>query len=141
MLCALGYHAARRQIGRGSPLKKVTSQIRRREDMKRIVCCLMLFCTFSLNAAFAQAGAKAKAKSAEKKTGSAKPASAKEAPATLAEVLGKELKRIEGDFVPLADAMPEDKYDFAPTNGEFKGVRTFSQQVKHVAQTNFALAS
>ena len=23
--------------------------------------------------------------------------------------------------------MPEDKYSFAPTNGEFKGVRTFAQ--------------
>jgi len=34
--------------------------------------------------------------------------------------------------------MPEKKYPFAPTDGEFKGVRTFAQQVKHVACANFA---
>ena len=28
--------------------------------------------------------------------------------------------------------MPEDKYNFAPTNGEFRGVRNFGKQVKHV---------
>jgi hypothetical protein len=43
----------------------------------------------------------------------------------------------EGEFVGAADAMPEDKYDFAPTNGDFKGVRTFGEQVKHVAATNY----
>lgn len=44
----------------------------------------------------------------------------------------------EGEFVGAADAMPEDKYSFAPTTtGEFKGVRTFAQQVKHVAAVNY----
>src|SRR6266487_1273103 len=45
------------------------------------------------------------------------------------------------EFTDAADAMPEDKYSFAPTNGEFKGVRTFAQQVKHVAATNYLVAS
>ena len=40
-------------------------------------------------------------------------------------------------FIGVAEAMPEDKYDFAPTQGEFKGVKTFAQQVKHVASVNF----
>jgi len=44
----------------------------------------------------------------------------------------------DGEFVGAADAMPEDKYSFAPsTTGEFKGVRTFAQQVKHVAAVNY----
>src|SRR5206468_3645795 len=43
----------------------------------------------------------------------------------------------EGEFVGAADAMPEDKYSFAPSSGEFKGVRTFGEQVKHVAATNY----
>jgi hypothetical protein len=43
----------------------------------------------------------------------------------------------EQEFVATADAMPEDKYSFAPTTGEFKGVRTFAEQVKHVAATNY----
>ena len=43
----------------------------------------------------------------------------------------------EGEFVGAADAMPEDKYSFAPSSGEFKGVRTFAEQVKHVAAVNY----
>jgi hypothetical protein len=49
----------------------------------------------------------------------------------------KLLTSIETEFVSAAEAMPEDKYNFAPTTGEFKGVRTFAQQVKHVAQANY----
>jgi uncharacterized damage-inducible protein DinB len=37
--------------------------------------------------------------------------------------------------------MPEDKFGFAPTDGEFKGVRTFAQQIKHVAAVNYELAA
>jgi len=43
--------------------------------------------------------------------------------------------------VSAADAMPADKYGFAPTDGEFKGVRTFGQQVKHLAAANHILAA
>jgi uncharacterized damage-inducible protein DinB len=49
---------------------------------------------------------------------------------------GKLLSGMEGEFVSAAEAMPEDKYDFAPTQGDFKGVRTFGEQVKHVAEAN-----
>jgi hypothetical protein len=45
---------------------------------------------------------------------------------------------IERSFVGLADAMPADKYGFKPTSGEFTDVRTFGEQVKHVACANFA---
>jgi uncharacterized damage-inducible protein DinB len=44
-------------------------------------------------------------------------------------------------IVSAADAMPADKYGFAPTDGEFKGARTFGQQVKHLAATNHILAA
>ena len=46
-----------------------------------------------------------------------------------------------GEFTGAADAMPEDKYSFAPTSGEFKGVRTFAQQVKHVAAVNYVFGA
>ena len=55
---------------------------------------------------------------------------------TIASVLDGQLKAVEGEFVSAAEAMPEDKYSFAPTSGEFKGVRTFGEQVKHVAAAN-----
>ena len=48
---------------------------------------------------------------------------------------------MEREFVSAAEAMPEDKYGFAPTSGEFKGVRTFAQQVKHVAAVNYMLGA
>ncbi|MGA9472296.1 MAG: DinB family protein [Terriglobales bacterium] len=63
------------------------------------------------------------------------------APKTVTSILDSGVKGVEGEFVPAAEAMPEDKYGFAPTNGEFKGVRTFAQQVKHVAAVNYMLAS
>ena len=44
---------------------------------------------------------------------------------------------IERSFVSLADAMPAEQYGFKPTNGEFKDARTFGEQVKHVACSNF----
>jgi hypothetical protein len=48
------------------------------------------------------------------------------------------LGRIEKEFVDAAEAMPEDKYNFAPpaSAGDFKGVRTFADQVKHVTEAN-----
>jgi hypothetical protein len=51
------------------------------------------------------------------------------------------LSIVEGEFVPAANAMPEEKYSFAPTTGEFKGVRTFAQQVKHVAAVNYIMGA
>jgi len=43
--------------------------------------------------------------------------------------------------VPAAEAMPEEKFSFAPTNGEFAGVRTFAGQVKHLAAANYQLGA
>jgi uncharacterized damage-inducible protein DinB len=60
---------------------------------------------------------------------------------TLADTLNRSFSGVEHEFVDAADAMPADKYDFAPTEGEFKGVRTFGQQVRHVAAANYMIAA
>ena len=60
---------------------------------------------------------------------------------TIAQVLDRGVTGVENEFVPAADAMPEDKYSFAPTSGEFKGVRTFAEQVKHVAAVNYMVSA
>ena len=65
----------------------------------------------------------------------------KDEPKTVTQILDGGVKVIESEFVPAAEAMPEDKYGFAPTNGEFKGVRTFAQQVKHVSAVNYLVAA
>jgi uncharacterized damage-inducible protein DinB len=58
---------------------------------------------------------------------------------TVAQILDHQLSELEHEFVPAAEAMPDDKFSFAPTQGEFKGVRTFALEVKHVAHTNSVL--
>ena len=76
--------------------------------------------------------------------GSSVVAMAQMAPAehrTVSQVLDRAVSNVESEFVPAADAMPEDKYGFAPTGGEFKGVRTFAQQVKHVAAVNYLIGA
>lgn len=45
------------------------------------------------------------------------------------------------NIISVAEAMPADKYGFAPTVGEFKNVRTFSKQLLHLAATNHILAA
>jgi len=60
---------------------------------------------------------------------------------TVAKLYDGQLTTGEHDVVPLAEAMPADKYNFAPTAGEFKGVRTFAQQVKHIAAVNYLVAA
>ena len=57
-------------------------------------------------------------------------------PPTITSTLQFELGIVEREVVGIAEAMPEDKYSFSPTNGNFAGVRTFAQQVKHVATAN-----
>jgi uncharacterized damage-inducible protein DinB len=65
---------------------------------------------------------------------------AAEAPA-IARLYDSQVTGAERDIVPLAEAMPADKYNFAPTQGEFKGVRTFAEQVKHLAAVVYMVAA
>ncbi len=60
---------------------------------------------------------------------------------TVASVAEMEISIVEQDIVSAAEAMPEDKYDFAPTSGNFKGVRTFAEEVKHAAAANYRIWS
>lgn len=87
---------------------------------------LYVLCSFALSAL---AGAQAV------------PTPKKEVRRTVSEVLDMTVKNLERDFVPAAEAMPEEKFGFAPTNGEFKGVRTFAEQIKHVAAVNYELGA
>jgi uncharacterized damage-inducible protein DinB len=60
---------------------------------------------------------------------------------TVTQVLDSTVLNMEHEFVPAAEAMPEDKFGFAPSDGEFKGVRTYAQQIKHVAAVNYELGA
>jgi uncharacterized damage-inducible protein DinB len=67
-------------------------------------------------------------------------------PATIASVVDREISNIEKQIVDVAEAMPEDKFNFSPENlnisgAEYKGVRTFAEQLKHVAASNYYIWS
>jgi hypothetical protein len=59
-------------------------------------------------------------------------------PKSIAGSISGTLQFAEGNFLGLAEAMPEDKYSFLPNVGNFDGVRSFGEQVKHVACAQFA---
>jgi hypothetical protein len=67
-------------------------------------------------------------------------------PPTIASIVDREISTIEKQVVDAAEAMPEGKFNFSPENlnipgGDYKGVRTFAVQVKHVAASNYFLWS
>jgi hypothetical protein len=62
-------------------------------------------------------------------------------PQTVTEVYLQGNINTEAVIISLAEAMPEEKYSFVPTDGEFKGVRTFAQLVKHIAANNYVDAA
>src|SRR5437016_9529325 len=56
-------------------------------------------------------------------------------------ILDEWVTHTEKEIVPAAEAMPEDKYPFVPANGEFTGVRSFAEQITHLAAANYQLAA
>jgi DinB family protein len=62
-------------------------------------------------------------------------------PHTVSQVVDFWVTNTEQLLVPAADTMPETKYSFAPSSGKFSGVRTFAEQVKHLAAANYQLAA
>jgi hypothetical protein len=89
----------------------------------------------------------AAAQQAPSGAGAATPTAATAAPVggpgapTVAAVLDRQLSRIERELLPMVKEMPGDKFNFAPTNGEFKGVRTFAEQIKHLIGGSFRIAA
>ncbi len=65
---------------------------------------------------------------------------------TIASMVDRQISRIEKQITEAAEAMPEDKFNFSPESlkipgDDYKGVRSFALQVKHVAASNYALWS
>lgn len=51
------------------------------------------------------------------------------------------VKGIEKRLTAIAAEMPDDKYEFAPTVGAFRGVRNFAKQIKHAAAVQHLVAA
>lgn len=69
-----------------------------------------------------------------------------QSPPTVASVMDREIGAIEKQILDVAEAMPEEKYNFSPeglniAGSDYKGVRTFAVQLKHVASSNYFIWS
>jgi hypothetical protein len=65
---------------------------------------------------------------------------------TIASVVDREISLVEKQIVDASDAMPEDKFNFTPEalnlpGSNYKGVRSFAVQVKHIAASNWFIWS
>jgi hypothetical protein len=65
---------------------------------------------------------------------------------TITSIVDRESSAIEKQIVDAAEAMPEDKFNFSPDSlnipgSDYKGVRTFAAQVKHIASSNYFIWS
>jgi uncharacterized damage-inducible protein DinB len=77
-------------------------------------------------------------KSAAQQNSAGKQSPPEDIPKSIAESVSGPLQFAEGNFLGVAEAMPEDKYSFIPTVGKFDDARSFGEQVKHVACAQFA---
>jgi hypothetical protein len=59
---------------------------------------------------------------------------------TVAVILDRQLSSLEKEMVPMGTDMPESKFNFVPSGGDFKGVRSFSDQLKHAAVVNYRIS-
>lgn len=71
---------------------------------------------------------------------------AQEPATTIASAVDREITNAEKQIVEVAEAMPEDKFNFSPeslniSGADYKGVRTFALEVKHIAASNYAIWS
>ncbi len=65
---------------------------------------------------------------------------------TLASVVDRDISAIEKQIVDASEAMPEDKFNFTPEalnipGANYKGVRSFAVEVKHIAASNWFIWS
>ena len=107
--------------------------------MKHLQTSLLLTAALSLTAASAYAQT---AKSSPAAGASASPST----PPTTASAIDREISIVEKELIDAAEAMPEAKFDFSPEKlnlpgSDYKGVRTFGEQLKHVAASNYLIWS
>ena len=65
---------------------------------------------------------------------------------TIASVVDRDISAVEKQIIDAAEAMPEDKFNFTPEalnipGSNYKGVRSFAVQVKHIAASNWYIWS
>ena len=105
--------------------------------MKSIQMTLLLSILACTAAAFAQGSASTAPQSTQP---------SQQASPTVASTVDREVSMIEKQVVDAAEAMPEEKFNFSPESlnipgDDYKAVRTFALQAKHIAASNYFLWS
>jgi hypothetical protein len=98
--------------------------------------CLLVVLSFAIGAAAQGKPATPAASPAPQAQTAPKPAE------SIATVVDRQISQYERNVVGVAEAMPEDKYNFTPASLNIKGsaytgVRTFAELVKHTATANY----
>ena len=99
-----------------------------------------------LTAALSVAAASAYAQTTKSSPAAAAASALPSTPPTIASAIDREITIVEKEVVEAAEAMPEDKFDFSPEKlnlpgSDYKAVRTFGEQLKHVAASNYLIWS
>jgi uncharacterized damage-inducible protein DinB len=125
-----------RSLRRGLIPKKIQTK---KEPNPMKLTSLLLTATLSLAAASTYA-------EVVKDSPAAGPSASPSTPPTIASAIDREISLVEKEVVEAAEAMPEDKFDFSPeklnlAGSDYKGVRTFGEQLKHIAASNYLIWS
>jgi hypothetical protein len=113
--------------------KSGRKKLRRNQHMRQITAWLLAALSFVVTGLGQSTRSAAKAPQTQQ-------------PPTIASVVEHQISSVEKLIVDAAEAMPEAKFNFTPESlnvpgDDYKGVRTFAVQVKHIASSNYFLWS
>lgn len=104
--------------------------------------CLLLVLSFAISALGQASGGAPAAKPA---TPAPQAQTTPQPPPTIAAIVDRQISQLEKSVVGVVEAMPEEKFDFTPTQLNTKDsrdpVRSFAFEVKHLATANYAFWS
>jgi uncharacterized damage-inducible protein DinB len=96
--------------------------------------------------AYGQTAKPSPAAAASAPSAQSSPSTSPATPPTIASTIDREIGIVEKEVIEAAEAMPADKFDFSPeklnvAGSDYKGVRTFGEQLKHIAASNYLIWS
>lgn len=114
--------------------------------MNHLKTLLLPICLLFAGLAYAQSPKSSPAPAATAAAPQSSASVSPSAPPTIASAIDREISIIEKEVVDAAEAMPADKFEFSPeklniSGSDYKGVRTFAQQLKHIAAANYLIWS
>ncbi len=108
----------------------------------KLVCANLLGAAFILIAIVLGQGTRSAARAGKPPQA----AGAQQAATTVASAVDRDISVVEKQIIEVAEAMPEEKFNFSPESlnipgSDYKGVRSFAVQVKHIAASNWFIWS